>query len=241
MKKFIRCFSAMVVFALLAAAIAAPVCAAEETTSLRLSFLVEEHSVAVPNAALSVYKLADPDEDGGLIWLAEYADHAFAPSELSDQELVAKAAELAKFVAGQKDLSALYTPVTDKDGFAEAAAEDGLYLLCGDAVKLGSKTYTPTPALLFLPQTDGAGDRLEKLDVEIKYTVTEPGQKDPTNPQNPTTGTTPNKTPSATTPSKNVSTPGTGDALTVWIAVCVLSACGLLLVTARRNRKEGGL
>lgn len=259
MRKVIRYCSALLVCVLVAAAFAVSVCAVGETTNLDISFLVEEKTTPLPDANIYIYKLADLDpQTGDLVWYDDYADYVFDLSRALDSEQIARAAQLAEFIAGQSGLTPMHTLVTNDRGIASAAVESGLYLICGDSAKLGDKTYTPTPFLLRLPYTDSDGNPLETLYIEIKYTVeelevspsptptSEPEKSpDPTTTPEPEGSPAPTSTPGpvgtpSPTPANSGDVPQTGDeAPSLWLYLIMFSACaaGIMFVVIRRRSK----
>ena len=155
------------------AALAAP---ADGTCSLTIDFHTSDSPASpIPGAAFRIYRAAEEDGDG-YKWTEGFEDcdeDVQALARWKIDELIELAKELSAYVTDEA-LTADAEGTTNSNGLLKfEGLEPGVYLVMGEAVKVGDVTYTPAPFLVVLPGFD-KGELLTDVTAVPKYTQTRP-------------------------------------------------------------------
>lgn len=151
-------------------ALAAVLSAAFDTVhaaeAYKLSVLSKSDSEgAISGVEWSIYRVAERNGEGGFALCGDFSDCQVSLEQLDGYTAQDAADTLAVF-AGTENCEPLDVAVSSQDGMAEfEGLQNGIYLVAGDKLAVGSKLYEPSPALV----------EIDKGNVEIvgKFTVNE--------------------------------------------------------------------
>ena len=181
--------------------------------SLTLSF--HDKGLPIPDAAFSVWKIADRTADGAASPAGAFAQLDASFADLSASGLASLASAAAEF-AKENGVSAQESGKTDQNGTLKLSTVNahGLYLVTGEPAAHGEYIYTPTPFVAALPGTAADGSALYDAAVEVKYTKSPQSETtapttEPTTPSTePTTPSTEPTAPPTTSPGVPTTSPG---------------------------------
>lgn len=122
-----------------------------QDVSFTISYQKEDQVIA--DAKFDFYKIADVDEYGHLTLCEDFADYPISMDNLDDNEWNSLAFTLKGYV--QRDaIEPVVSERTDMDGQLTLSLKPGLYLIVGNRHTIGEYTYSASPYIVFLPESD---------------------------------------------------------------------------------------
>ncbi len=211
----------------------------ENESSLEINFITENDTLPMDNVDISIYKLASYENGTAETqWKDIYANYTIDLTRSTDEEILAKTAELADFVKSN-NINSDYKLTTNSVGKAKTTFENGVYLICGAETIKNKITYTPTPCIIQLPYTDEEGTLIYEATIKLKYE-----RKDPENPIQPAEPITPPTEepipPTIETGVLGSTLPDTGDIIliVVGILILVISLNIIQMLNGKRKNKN---
>ena len=177
---------------------------------------------------VSVYKIADVDDDGIYHYYGNFIDRTESLSGLTAAESKKLANKLADLIE-EKHFAADYTLITDVNGDVKFPSNKGAYLVLTENAELEADSYYQVvPFFVSVPQTDENGNSTVyniNVDVKVELVVPEP---------------TPTPTPTPTGDNNTVTSPSTYDAIVLYVIIFTICVLGIVIVVVYYiNKKKG--
>lgn len=175
---------------------------------------------------VSVYKIADVDDDGIYHYYGNFIDRTESLSGLTAAESKKLANKFADLIE-EKHFAADYTLITDVNGDVKFPSNKGAYLVLTENAELEADSYYQVvPFFVSVPQTDENGNSTVyniNVDVKVELVVPEP---------------TP--TPTPTGDNNTVTSPSTYDAIVLYVIIFTICVLGIVIVVVYYiNKKKG--
>lgn len=139
--------------------------------SLTVSY--KDEGTPIVGTGFNIFRVADVDEFADMTLTAQFASYPVSVDGLDQNGWQALALTLDGYAKRDK-LTAESSAVTDSEGTFTVTLKPGLFLVTGEQTVAGGYTYTPTPFMVFLPDSDEENNTWNyEVSAEVKFSKEE--------------------------------------------------------------------
>jgi hypothetical protein len=175
-----------------------PLARIDVNRSCSLSLVYQNNGTPIEGASFQLYFVADVSDDAELTMFEAFEDSGVDLTYKDESEWSKDASTLSSFITleGTKGvtITAVAQDVTNSEGkIVFNNLETGVYLITGDAHKVGDVEYDPVEALVMLPEIDSTSTDYSPVVYPKEVTIfgKDDDEKNPDTPDTPSTPSSP--------------------------------------------------